>query len=184
MAKGWRTYDKTVPAGEQREIERGGEFFRVLACNQAEFELGLDGEALDFAKLQSYGRLAPGERFDKITIFNPNDTDLVVKIAAGFGDFGDSEVTLNGTAGGTLTAHDDVTLIAVTAGEILATNTDRREALIYNATGADLRIGGSNVTASKGINIPAGGSTVLTTTAAIFGYSVAGGNVSASEVAA
>ena len=77
------------------------------------------------------------------------------------------------------------TLTAVTAGAILASNSNRKHAVIQNNTGADLFIGSSSSVddgsggggANIGVKIPAGQIFEWKSTAALYGYSVAGGTV-------
>lgn len=83
--------------------------------------------------------------------------------------------------GSTVSAPTQVTLSATTAAIICPANSDRKVATIENATGADLYIGGDNTItnsgATRGIKIANGEKIVYRNTAALYGYSVAGGDV-------
>lgn len=71
----------------------------------------------------------------------------------------------------------NVTMTAATATLIRAQNTARFNLSVQNNTGADLWIGGSSVSSTTGFKVPAGGTFIWKNTAAIYGYSVAGGSV-------
>lgn len=74
-----------------------------------------------------------------------------------------------------------VTLSAATAAVILPANPDRITATVQNNTGADLFIAGDNTVtnsgATRGISVSNGEKIVVRNTAALYGYSVAGGDV-------
>jgi hypothetical protein len=71
-----------------------------------------------------------------------------------------------------------VTMTAATATLIKAQNSSRKVLAVQNNTGADLWVGGltvSNTGATQGIKVPANGIYYWRNTAALYGYSVAGG---------
>lgn len=74
-----------------------------------------------------------------------------------------------------------VTLAATTAAAIAPANADRNVCLLENATGADLYVSGANTVtdsgATRGIKIASGDYFEWRNTAALYGYSVAGGDV-------
>lgn len=82
--------------------------------------------------------------------------------------------------GSSFDAQTRITLSAATAAAIIPANADRKVCTLENATGADLYVGNSSVVASgadRGIKIPAGGILYWRNTGALYGYSVAGGDV-------
>lgn len=82
--------------------------------------------------------------------------------------------------GSSFEAQTRVTLVATTAAIIAPANSDRKLCLIENNTGADLFIGSATVTnsgATRGIRLAAGDVLEWRNTAALYGYSVAGGDV-------
>ena len=86
--------------------------------------------------------------------------------------------------GSTITGPTRATLAAATAGIIAPALSTRKVATIQNKTSADLYIGASAVTnsgANEGIVIPANGIIYWRNTGALYGYSVAGGNVHRNE---
>ena len=82
--------------------------------------------------------------------------------------------------GSSITGPTQVVLSAATAAAIAPADTLRKVATLQNKTGADLYIGGSTVTnsgATEGIKIEPDAIFYWRNTAALYGYSVAGGNV-------
>lgn len=77
-------------------------------------------------------------------------------------------------------SHSVVTLAAATATEIVASSSTRKLATIQNNTGSDIWVGTSavsNTGANLGIQVPAGATFQWRNTAALYGYSVLGGNL-------
>ena len=83
--------------------------------------------------------------------------------------------------GSSVSAITRVTLAATTAAIIAPSDSTRILTTIQNKTGADLYIGGTsavtNSGATEGIKVPADGIIEWRNTGALYGYSVAGGNV-------
>lgn len=84
----------------------------------------------------------------------------------------------------TITPLADVSLTAVTPTVIVAANVNRKELLVKNpsSNAASIRIGSATVGAAKGFELEPGESTILTTTAAVYGYSAPGETVSVTEL--
>lgn len=98
-----------------------------------------------------------------------------------------SQISVSGggvsiNTGTTVTGPTQVALTAVTATIVIPVNTSRKQATLQNKTGADLYLGGSTIGAvagaNEGLKIPADGFYVWTNTAALYGWSVGGGNIS------
>ena len=84
-------------------------------------------------------------------------------------------VSINDGSTATLSS---ATLAATTATEIAAADTQRKKASIYNDTGDTLYLGPDNtVTDSTGIPLADGNIIYWQNTAALYGYSVAGGDI-------
>lgn len=83
--------------------------------------------------------------------------------------------------GSTITGPTRVTLAATTATIIAPALSTRKKCTIQNKTGADLYIGGATIGAvggaTEGIKIPADGIIYWQNTGALYGWSVAGGNI-------
>lgn len=81
-----------------------------------------------------------------------------------------------------VTGPTRVALAATTATIIIPANAAARTTTLQNKTGADLYIGGSTIGAvggaNEGLKIPTDGFVYWNNTAALYGWSVAGGNVS------
>jgi|GEM_PF-3328457 len=186
--KGSKAYTRKVPAGEERTITKGGEFFYVLECDQAEFAIGMDDSALDYAKLRTNKRVEQGAQFSSLRIHNPGLTDLNVRIIIGFGEYGDDEVNIGGSVTAAITKNatvadaPDVALVAATATKIVSTDSTRRGVMISNDTGAAIRVGGASVAAARGVKIAADAVATVESSGEVWGYSAAGGTVSIVEV--
>lgn len=77
-----------------------------------------------------------------------------------------------------------VALTAATATAIVAQDTTRKQALIVNETGSDVWLGAATVTntgATRGFKLVPGGVFTWRNTAALYGYSVGGGDVHLTE---
>lgn len=73
-----------------------------------------------------------------------------------------------------------VALTAATATQIVAQDTTRKQLTIVNETGSDVWLGASTVVntgASRGLKLVTGGVYIWRNTAALYGYSVGGGDV-------
>jgi len=83
--------------------------------------------------------------------------------------------------GSTITGPTRVTLSATTATIIIPANSTRKKVTLENKTGAVLYIGGSTIGAvggaTEGISVSPGGTVIWSNTGALYGWSVAGGNV-------
>lgn len=83
--------------------------------------------------------------------------------------------------GSTITGPTRVTLAATTATIIAPSLSTRKKCTIQNKTGADLYIGGATIGAvggaTEGIKIPIDGIITWQNTGALYGWSVAGGNI-------
>lgn len=88
--------------------------------------------------------------------------------------------------GSAIAAAARTTLAATTAAIIAPQNLNRKNGLVQNNTGADLWIAGTsavtNSGATRGIKLPDGAIYELRNTGALYGYSVAGGDVTLVEM--
>lgn len=121
----------------------------------------------------------------ELELINDSGTDIDIELRVGrvFYD----ENILSGDVsvlGGQLTPPgviDDLTDVTIGIGttSILAENLDRNEAIITASAANTMtaRIGGVNAGVARGVLLPPGGSVILTTTAEIYAYSSAAGQV-------
>lgn len=103
-----------------------------------------------------------------------------------------SQISVSGggvsiNTGTTVTGPTQVAISATTATIILPQNTARKQATLQNKTGADLYVGGSTIGAvagaNEGLRIGPNDFYVWNNTAALYGWSVPGGNISYIEEA-
>lgn len=183
----YRMYENvTVPAGQSVLMDVSGAYMLVYEANLDRFKVKFDtGQfGIGFAGMEV--SLPPGQAFTRVEFQNPNGTDLTLDFGVSNGEVRDRRLKLSGTglslskATGLADAVD-VTLSAASADLIAAANADRREISITNLTGAEIRVGTSNVTATRGQPVPNGATFVLPTTAAVYGFSTGGGDVAVLE---
>lgn len=180
-----RLYTQTVAANGDDYYPVDGDFFAVLDATGA-FQVRLDDNPYtDFAaglKVKSQA----GSSFRSVRIKDTSGGANVISFIVGYGDFEDARLTLTAALAlansANLVTAADVALVAVTATEIAAASTARREILIHNNTGAAIRVGDANVAAARGVEIAPGAVLVLASGAAVYGFSTPGGNVSFTEV--
>ncbi len=171
-------------AGVGTPIGAKGNYFRILSGTsdfRVSFNLSNGREYSTNWKVGIGARL--DQAFNSLTV--ESDIDQTVEIAYGFGSIDDSRLTgdvdINGilsvvNAGGSSYDDPNVTLVAATAAAVLSANTNRLKATIQ--PDVDIYIGkDATVTNADGILIKAGGSVEVDNTAALYGYSVAGGLV-------
>lgn len=185
-----RLYKQTIAANGEDSYAIDGTFFAVLDAT-GDFQISLDHNPLtDFAAglkvnadLDKNGRRLP---FKNLRIKDLSGGANLVQFIVGYGDFEDARLTLSSALdlanSANLATGADVTLGAALADLIAAANTTRREIIISNDTGAEIRVGDSNIGAARGVKVAAGAVIVLATGAAVYGYSAAGGDVSFTEV--
>ncbi len=178
MSRGWRTYVVTMASGGEEIIHQVGEFFYVVSVSPAvDFELGMDDDALDYAKVGVEGRLPAGETFAKLRLRNPGGSAISVRVAAGFGTYSDSEAQISGAV--PLALSDSLTTAAVTVGTtavlIAAADIARKSVMLKNAGASPIYVGGPAVTVGDGMPVGAGEGMVITwTTAAIWAVTESG----------
>lgn len=81
------------------------------------------------------------------------------------------------STGSILATDTPITLAATTTTEIAPQNLDRKLTTLQNKTGSILYIGGAGVDNTDGLEVPIDGFIYHRNTAALYGYSVAGGDV-------
>lgn len=185
-------FQVTVAAGLETTLNIAGEFLNVIQCNLADFLLSWDSDPRTYAEKGTKRRLSPGEHFRSITIDNSgNASALTVRIVVGFGDY-DSAVEVAGALSITgdvsiakdtgLASDSDVTLVAATRATIKAANASRRAIIVQSLASntGNVRVGDNtctDVAPGKGNELQPGQSITIKTTAAVYAFSTAGGQV-------
>lgn len=185
LAIGFQTYrGVTVPNGESRYLNATGDYVVCYAANHDSFDIAFeDGAALEFFQGAEIKIPKPNgdEFFSGFRITNTGASALVVSIGAGFAEFRDRRLTVTGgitlSKAANVTTAVDQTVNTGTDAEVLAANTNRREALVQNlhAT-ASVRVLEA-AAANRGIRIGPGETWRAETTAAIRVRNDSGSNV-------
>ncbi len=187
--RGAQTGQFTVLAGQMLEIGATGDFVRCLEST-ATFEISLNsGSRLYFSSGIEY-KTSGTDEFTSIQIFNVGGSPLTVTLGWGYGELNDNRLTataaLNIATPTGLQTTADQTVNSNSSGLIVAANNDRKEVIISNLAdnGGKMRIGDSNVSSTRGVELSPGQSITLTTTAAIYAYNlgVSSQNVAILEV--
>lgn len=177
---GHRTYTYTLAAGEAVEVNGEANEVRCISATAA-FKLRIDrGPSADFEA--GIGYRAPGP-FSSVTIENPNASAITVKLSISRGGVSDSRLSLPDgarVADDAPDMWDDFAAVSVGAGanaQLLAANTDRREAILSNNGAASVYVLGSTGTTPRGVVLAAGATFVIQTTAEIRCYNPGGAAV-------
>lgn len=186
----YKTFPLTVAAGETAVINASGTFINCLASDQDDFLMALDDGNPEFFAEGISIELSPGDAgFQKISVTNPNGSSLTVRLGLGYGRVNDSRKTITITGGVDsnivtptgLVTTSDVSVSTASATQVLASNADRKKAYVFNpaaAGGSIIRVGDSNVGASRGARVPPQQGIELETTAAIYVYQASGSSMS------
>ena len=122
------------------------------------------------------------QEFDRIFIRNTAQSGRMLRLTSSIETeikpFS-AEVQIVGGTSAVLDTIADVAVNATTTTQILATNAARKEAIISNlaANATVVRVGDSNTGASRGAEIPPGGSAVIEGGEAIFVYNPSAGTI-------
>jgi len=185
MTVNYQAVSVTVPAGGRETVSAVGAYCRVLTAAQP-FEISFGSNASTELIEQGLQVKTPG--FETINLFNPNGSALTVVLAVSAAGVDDSRLSLPGSLtvsqnkSTSIQDAADVALVAGVAGVVVASNSARREAIITNITGSDIRVGAGTVGAARGAFVANGATIVLQTTAEVRAYSAPGGQVSVLEV--
>ena len=171
-----------VPPGESIQVYRQSNFLTCLEGNIA-FKVAFDGNsASDFETGLTY-REARG--FTQVEIINPDaTTTLTVKLAFGKGDVNDARLVISGAINAKIAAPETFATGAPISATDAATtllaaeNGNRAEIIISNDGSGKVYIAGNaGAVAGEGLPVDAGGTLVLTTTAAVYARNDSGAAV-------
>ena len=181
----YKQFAFVVPDGGLYTVDYNFNYFRILSISNpvgVTTRFGSSGTPTDIVGAGlgfELPNIVKSVQFD-----NKSGGDITVIVALAIGRIDDDRFTITGALSvatpSTFEAVDDATLGAATADLILAANANRKEVILSNDTGADIRIGDSTVSATKGYKMLSGATMIISTSAAIYGYSVGGGDISIS----
>lgn len=115
---------------------------------------------------------------DRVTITNNSGGALTGVLGLAVGEINDDRLNVSGTvttseiSGATFTDTANVAVNTVTTTQVLAASSTRKTAIISNlaANAGVIKVGASTAGASRGVEVPLGGSAVLDTSGAIYVY--------------
>lgn len=175
--------DVTIPAGSEIPFNFTGDFVALIAqTGSSDIKLGIgDNPPQDFEKGLSY-KMPAGTFYDLFRIKNTGGSDATITIAYGFGEFSDGRLVVTGgvaiSSPTVFTTAADQSITTATATQVIAANAARRQAIVQNLdTSVSIRVGDSNVGATRGTVLGAGGTLILDTTAAVWVYHAKGSNL-------
>lgn len=126
-----------------------------------------DGEPFDCFAGFKY-RTPAGIEVQRVGFTDESGAQNTLVYWVGWGDIDDTSTDVEIAPSSALASAADVT-VTTAATAILASNAARIRALISNNDAAiAMRVGDSNVSASRGVRVPPGGAIVLETTAAVY----------------
>lgn len=169
-----KEYAVKIAANDTTVLHATGIMLRVFSAT-APFRL-VSRKPDATLQMRSGQKIRLPERFEILELVNNSGTDISAVIHVGDGDLDDSNFT--GTlTGGSITPTTPATLVdypddSIAAGateQVLATNPNRREAIIGNleANTVTVRVGTSAAGAARGIQIAPGQAIILETTASV-----------------
>lgn len=167
-----------------------GSFIRVVRASSATATIKVAvGRNLEdhYEELTKNGKIPVGEGFKRLYFANDAQPGewVIVMVNDGAHSYDVENTSLGNIASvgsiddpveiaahSTLVTTADDSIAATTTEQILAANTDRKEALITNLAdnGAKIRVGDANTGAGRGIEVSPGQTITLNTTAAIYVY--------------
>lgn len=167
----------TIANGETYPINVVGNFINVKSADQA-FTIRLDGTEELRAEQNRRFKLTEDDSFSVVEVVNDSGANLTFQIEVGFGSVESDDVSISGTVNVEIQAHSglsttaDDSIAATTTEQVLASNANRKEAIIGNlASNSDVvRVGDNNTGAGRGIELSPGQFLTLETTAAIYVY--------------
>jgi hypothetical protein len=189
MTEQLSTQQVYVPANEEVTVNITGQFLSVTEATSSLFQIALGDSSnwITFDKGIRYA-LPNGERFGRVRFRDTSGAQNVLRLYYGDGTFDDNRVSISGgvefivPTGIATTADQSVPSGAATL--VLASNSARKLAIVQNKGAAAIRVGDSNVTATRGVELASGASWEVATTAALYVFQASGGamDVAANEV--
>ncbi len=180
----YKEFPIVVPAGQRYRLYYSTTYFRIMS-------LTLNTLSVNFAGTTDTTIVGAGigirmkAAIPYVDLINTGAADLTVVVALGCVDINDSRLNLSGTltavvaSGATLVTVADVAVLTVTTTKVVATNANNKSAIISNliANGTVLRAGDVNTGASRGAEVPIGGSITLDCSADIYIFNPSGGTI-------
>ena len=181
-----KTHSLTFTAGQTKTL-LGGNFFIILTTtspvdveffkNKVSTDEKAEAVLAGFSIEPLPGLITPGENyFDRVKVTSALAQTVVVAVSRGAGKYQRTVGTVDVNSQPdltTLTDTPDKAMVAATATLIAAAAAGRKELILQSTVGNtnSVRIGGSTVSATRGILLAPGAAIVLSTSAAVWGFS-------------
>lgn len=168
----FRSYTISLTAGSDYILDVAGDIYAIID-NTGTFTLTFDDSNRFLERTSGMsGKIKNG--YNKVTFNSPTTQTIIVDL--GFGEFNDARASVNATINTTISPSDtindppDVT-VGVSATLIVPADTDRKEVMIHlPSTATDsIRLGGSGVTTSTGLELEPGSTITLAVESAVYG---------------
>jgi hypothetical protein len=173
-----RDYYLTFSGAATREIRARGRFLRVLEAPAAAVFLAFDGST-ELERRAGQG-VNYGGTFNRFTVRSTVAQTVLVCVSDDRQDDDQESVSVSVSAtvtpGNTLSAGGDVSIPALSSQQLAAADADRLALIVANPVNNTdpVRVGGSGVNASSGIELQPGDSITIASTAAVYGYNPKG----------
>lgn len=194
-----KTFTLTIANNDIATIYYDFRFLRILSITNASgvtLRFGMTGQETDVIAAGIGYELEIPVRNAQLR--NQSGGSITVVLTVSMGRIYDDRLNVSGTitvqgsvsivTGTTFTDAANVSVLTTATTQILAANANRKTAIISNlaANATVIKVGTSSAGASRGIEVPIGGTAVLDTTAAIYVYNPSAGtiNIGNAEIAA
>ncbi len=183
--RNFRSYTLSLTANQEFNLDVEGNMYAVIS-NTGAFTITLD-ESNRLTNQTSGMGGAFHDTYERVTLLST--TTQTVIVIFGFGKFSDARATVNATVNTTIAPSDtfdntsDIT-VGSTATLLKAADTATKEVLIHVPSDAanSIRVGGSSVTATSGLEVEPGSSFTINCEAAIYGIRDGSSDVSVSTL--
>ena len=181
----YREFTILVPAGQRYQLNYSMTYFRVMTLSLSTLSVNFSGTT-DTSFVGAGVGIKMKNAIPYVSLINTGGADLTVTVGCGCVEINDSRLSLTGNinaitvSGATLATVSDVALPNNTATKVVVANANNKSVIISNllASGVVMRIGDSNVGATRGAEIPIGGSVTLDCSADIWVFQNSGGALS------
>lgn len=179
----YQEFNYTIDAGDKQTIYFVFRYFRILSItgtSNLKLRFGQNVNVTDFAGAGLGIEL--DETYDQVEITNNDASPVTLRVALAMGRVFDDRLSVSSTVSvsnvspASFVSSADVAVSSLATTSVLAANTSRKEAFICNknANGGIVKLSDSAGGASEGIEIPAGSTFIVSTTAQLYVYNPLG----------
>ncbi len=181
----YREFTYTIGAGESQIVAYDHTTIRILSLTSGaslQMQFGQSGDRTSLIGAGMGFEYVDGEgqplALRNVVLYNAGGSPLTVTVGMAIGKVSDNRLTVTGTLAtlevkaATLDSLADVAMNNGSATLLAAADSTRRELIVTNllANAVSGRVGDSGVGAANGVELQAGDSITLTTTAAVYGF--------------